>query len=443
VSYNTVGDLVTLYSVDSVQNCCTACKGFVECNYYTYVKDPTSASYQQCVIKSANAKLVSGTNASADSGSVSNSYVRPTSCSQQETNTQYLISDPLSTITTVIANDCCSACSNYLGCNYWTFNAGTCYLLANLGSKTTANAVTSGTVIPSSYLSTPKRQGKRGVGMFGTESCSDVYLLGNVSWVYNWAESPGILEECYDEFGIQFIPMLWGATADFSAVYGNSPYLLTFNEPNFPQQSNLSPAQAAALWPQVEAVASKYGMQISSPSASYGGANGDPLQWLDEFFGNCTGCKVDFITTHQYDCDYNSLHGAVSNFEKYNKSVWVTEFSCYGANVSDEVTFVEGILPLFDNDNHFAKYAWFGARDAISSSVTGTNDIFNRTGNALTEVGVLYAGGPPPNTPFPPPPGPTSTSTSSSSSTASSYAPKVSPMLCPVILLLATLLYLL
>lgn len=39
-------------------------------------------------------------------------------------------------------------------------------------------------------------------------------------------------------------------------------YLLTFNEPNFSDQSNMSPQQAADAWPQVEAVATKYPTHI-------------------------------------------------------------------------------------------------------------------------------------------------------------------------------------
>lgn len=132
---------------------------------------------------------------------------------------------------------------------------------------------------------------------------------------YNWDISPGILEECFLELGIQFIPTIWGANKDFNSVYGNSPYLFTFNEPNFPDQSNLTPQQAAALWPQVQAVAAKYhpfndrfnitlivtryNMKIASPSASYGGSNQpDAIKWLDDFFAACTGCQVDFINTH-------------------------------------------------------------------------------------------------------------------------------------------------
>ena len=42
---------------------------------------------------------------------------------------------------------------------------------------------------------------------------------------YNWQETPDILEECFDQLGIQFMPMLWGPNANFDIVYGNAPYL--------------------------------------------------------------------------------------------------------------------------------------------------------------------------------------------------------------------------
>jgi len=232
------------------------------------------------------------------------------------------------------------------------------------------------------------RAAKKGLAVYGTSACSDIQLLTNISWVYNWQTTPGVLEDCYNQLGIQFVPMIWGAKSDFSNVYGNSPYLLTFNEPNFPDQSNLTPQQAASLWPQVEAVASKYKMQISSPSAAYGGSMMDPLKWLDQFFAACTGCKVDFITTHQYDCNYNGLHGAITNFYKYNRSVWVTEFSCYGSSEQADVTFVRGIVPLFDSDPKITRYSYFGSRSNPPSNI----DVFAPTTSALTEVGVAYNG---------------------------------------------------
>jgi len=384
-NYNTAGDLVTLYGVASTAACCSACSTFAECSFFSYTKDSSSSNYKQCVIKSSSAK-VAGTTASIDSGSVTNSYSRPTSCSQQDANTDYYLQANLGSAASSSASDCCAKCSAVVGCNYWTLSSGTCWFKANLGQKQTAAGVTSGTVIPTSVANTPKRTGKKGLGVYGTASCSDISKLSGVSWVYNWQETPGILEECYDQLGIQYVPMLWGLNAQYNVVYGNSPYLLTFNEPNFPDQSNMTPQQAAAAWPQVEAVAAKYGMQIGSPSASYGGANMDPIQWLDQFFAACSGCKVDFINTHQYDCNYYSLYGAITVFYKYNKPVWVTEYSCYGSSVSADVTFVNGIVPLFDNDAKIAKYAYFGSRSAGGAFI----DVFDSTQSALTPVGVAY-----------------------------------------------------
>jgi len=248
-------------------------------------------------------------------------------------------------------------------------------------------------VIPTTVLDTTKRIGKRGLGVYGTLSCSDIKLLGNVSWVYNWAQNPDILEECYDELGIQYIPMIHDASSDMTIVYGNSPYLLTFNEPNFVEQANMSPQQAASLWPQVQAVATKFGMKISSPSASYGGdypGYSDPIAWLTEFFSLCSDCQVDFIATHQYDCDAESLYGAIGNFKTFNKPIWVTEFSCYGASVGADVNFSMQILPLFDGDADIQRYSWFGSR---SLPADNTNiDVFDHTQNALTPVGVYYTG---------------------------------------------------
>ena len=38
-------------------------------------------------------------------------------------------------------------------------------------------------------------------------------------------------------------------------IFGGAKHLLAFNEPNFYSQSNLTPMQAAKLWPTIEAIA--------------------------------------------------------------------------------------------------------------------------------------------------------------------------------------------
>jgi hypothetical protein len=252
-----------------------------------------------------------------------------------------------------------------------------------MGQRKASAGAVSGTVIPK--INVTPRTGKRGLGLYGTNSCSDIKLLKQVSWIYNWGGQPGgILEQCYEELGIEFVPMVWGLNNNVNELYTKSKYLLTFNEPNFKDQSNMTPQQAAAAWPAIQQFASQYGMKISSPSASYGGQT-DPMKWLDDFFAACSGCQVDFITTHQYDCRPYDLYGAMTNFKKYNKPIWVTEFGCF-SNSTDLVSFANTLLPLFDKDPQFERYAWFGSRSNANYVV------FDPSKNALTPLGVTYAG---------------------------------------------------
>ena len=39
------------------------------------------------------------------------------------------------------------------------------------------------------------------------------------------------------------------------------------------------------------------GLRLGSPAVD---ASATAYTWLDQFFGNCSGCRVDFITVHWY-----------------------------------------------------------------------------------------------------------------------------------------------
>ncbi len=76
------------------------------------------------------------------------------------------------------------------------------------------------------------------------------------------------------------------------------------------EQSNLTPEAAAQLWPRLEEAAEKLGTRLGSPSAAVCGANcieRNPFDWWDQFFGNCSDCRVDFIATHFYTCSPQHL----------------------------------------------------------------------------------------------------------------------------------------
>ncbi len=68
-------------------------------------------------------------------------------------------------------------------------------------------------------------------------------------------------------------------------------YLLGFNEPNFKDQANMTPSQAAAKWPELEELASRFDLKLIGPAVNYCGncvsENGttysDPIVYLDDF----------------------------------------------------------------------------------------------------------------------------------------------------------------
>jgi hypothetical protein len=63
--------------------------------------------------------------------------------------------------------------------------------------------------------------------------------------------------------------MCWGAVyagdvAGIEArIQAGSKYLLGFNEPNFKSQANLTPAQAASMWPNLEKIAADKGLELA------------------------------------------------------------------------------------------------------------------------------------------------------------------------------------
>jgi len=199
--------------------------------------------------------------------------------------------------------------------------------------------------------------------------------------------------------------MQWGAGGidDLNfTVYSNSKHLFAFNEPNFHSQSNVLPAQAASLWPKLEDIASKRGMKLGSPAASACGPNPatdcyaaswDPSPWFDHFFGNCTGCKVDFLATHIYSCDMAQFTTYINNLKKYNKPIWLTEFACPAANqpIDKEIEFMKQALAFLDNEPQVERYSWFGTRLDPKDGWLGPQvDLLDDSTCALTDLGKLY-----------------------------------------------------
>jgi hypothetical protein len=213
-----------------------------------------------------------------------------------------------------------------------------------------------------------------------------------ITWWYNWAINPS-----GTDVGIEFTPMIWGAKSVNADIPAGSKYLLTFNEPNFHAQSNLTPQQAASYWPAIEAKAKVAHVPIVSPAMNFCGPAADcngtsPYQYLKDFFAACAGCEVDYVAVHWYNCDLPSLKdylepgGNLEGFEQFGKPIWLSEFSCDGsASVQNQETFMRAAVPYLENSSHVFRYSWFSAGPIPNAK------LLNDDGSP-TALGKVYAG---------------------------------------------------
>jgi hypothetical protein len=108
---------------------------------------------------------------------------------------------------------------------------------------------------------------KKGIA-FGYHTAADMAAISKgMSWWYNWAVVPedGV-KDVFGSYNMDFVPMAWNGLFDeasLRAFYESHPdaeYLMGFNEPNFVKQANLTPGEAAALWPKLEAIAKDFNL---------------------------------------------------------------------------------------------------------------------------------------------------------------------------------------
>jgi hypothetical protein len=229
---------------------------------------------------------------------------------------------------------------------------------------------------------THKLQGRGGAPKRGL-SFNNAGILGSLldklpfSWSYNWANAPSA-----ELPGTEFVPMLWGPKmfdgwekAAEEALSNGATHLLGFNEPDHPDQANMSPADAAQAWQKyMNPYAGR--AKLGSPGVTNSGNPGVGLEWLEAFFVACAGqCKVDFLAVHWYApgsaTEYFKQHmdKAISLGNSHGVSeVWLTEFQAQG----DEVSFMKEVLPWLDGNDAVGRYAYFMADLMVNGdSLTG------------------------------------------------------------------------
>ncbi|WPB75758.1 glycoside hydrolase family protein [Archangium violaceum] len=260
---------------------------------------------------------------------------------------------------------------------------------------------------PGTQTPTATKSAKRGIA-YDLATPEDLAALSpGVSWWYNWSPRPhrNVPMDYRSRYGMDFLPMLWNGNFDSASIEAflkanpDIQYLLLLNEPNLTDQANMSPQDAARLWPRYESVAANTGVKLVGPGMNWGTYPGysDPVVWLDAFYAAYRAAngnrdpRIDYLAFHWYDY---GLAGQLDRLKKYGKQFWVTEFAnCHGQrdgaqidSVAKQKAQMTEMVAVCENRDDVFRYAWFTGRwtnDPCFASLLGAQ-------GSLTELGAHY-----------------------------------------------------
>jgi hypothetical protein len=239
-------------------------------------------------------------------------------------------------------------------------------------------------------------------------------LSKGISWFYNWGLTPGTsVANVFDPY-MEYLPMCWSGVdtiklKTFYSTHPNIKYIMGFNEPNFKQQANLTPTQAAAKWWMIERVAKLYNLKIVGPALNWASSSGavsengvtytNPITYLDDFFKACPTCQVDYIAVHNYMNSELAVEGDIAKYKKYNKPIWLTEFCQYDGTQTltpdTQKDYMVELLNYMENDTCIYRYSWFIGRNGSGAAAFPYNSILtdlmtDADRGKATELGDIY-----------------------------------------------------
>ena len=295
-------------------------------------------------------------------------------------------------------------------------------ITANVGSTKVDSAVMEGR---------PNAQNKRGVGYdfatarvgsknytFNTGWEMDLLMSGlhGIKWFYAWGVQPNqAVVSAMASRNLAYFPMVWNNNWQENVVRGavNSiqprpEYILAFNEPNFRNQSNMTPQQAAAAWPRLKAIADELNLKIVSPAMNFSPnpPYQDPTKWLDEFFAIIPTSEVAAISIHSYAAWASALKSHVEGYKKYGLPIWVTEFSAWEDNANPtgstldtwqkQNEYLSQAVTYLEMDPDVERYAWYLPKGHMADNVAPMHNLLtdvqanNATQSQLTPLGIIY-----------------------------------------------------
>jgi len=242
-----------------------------------------------------------------------------------------------------------------------------------------------------------------------TEQDMDLLMSGahGISWFYTWGLSPNpAVMNAAKERALDFIPMAWNddydvqTVRDVVAANPNIKYIMAFNEPNFEDQANMTPKQAADAWTKLKGIANELGLKIISPAMNFG-PHIQPEEWLDEFrqhIGEADWDEIHAINVHIYPFWPSAVKGILNMYRKYNKPIWLTEF-CGWEDLQDwrvpntwelQAWYLSLACIYLEMDPLVERYAWYMPKGHVPESnpatMTAWGTANNPFHNLITEV---------------------------------------------------------
>jgi len=219
------------------------------------------------------------------------------------------------------------------------------------------------------------------------------YVPLNATWRYDWSAGGSTTT------AVEYTPIKqkadWPGWGEINGKQYVS-HLLGFNEPNRPDQSNMTVAQALAIWPEYM----KSGLRLGAPAPSDPfGSNG---AWLYEFLDSCKArnYRVDFVAIHAYWAKspqqwYNDLKWV---YNKTGLPIWITEWnnganwtsetwptsdrSLSDANAAKQLNDIKAILNVLDTASFVERYSIYNwVQDCRAMAI----------GSTITPAGQYYA----------------------------------------------------
>ncbi|KAG8703996.1 hypothetical protein FRC08_002516 [Ceratobasidium sp. 394] len=252
---------------------------------------------------------------------------------------------------------------------------------------------------------------KRGLCFAEGDNPGDIKLANQtgtaLTWAYNWGQSPPDYLKTASSH-LTYIPMQWGrdGIANFASLVKaqGAKTILAFNEPDWPDQSNIPAAEAASLWKQYIQPLHASGIRLGAPAVTSAPSG---RQWLSDFLKACTGCTIDFIPIHWYGSGvggfYDYIWSIHSEFAGY--PIWITEFAetstdnagniflAEPGGIADNVelvvaNFLNATINYLDTLDWVEKYSWF----AFFRQETGSHYNLLNANGTLNNLGHLYIG---------------------------------------------------